>query len=842
MSRKIATTIDNKFINGLITDTTALNFPENACTDTYNCIFDYTGRITRRPGINFEESSPTGLRVDYALAENIFTEYVWETSEGTTKKSFVVVQHGDLIEFYDSTDTTVLGPEHKSSFSIRLSDHPLPIQYYIPAQYPCQYSTGNSKLIIVNKGINPLLISYDDNDGSISVDEITITFRDFEGVDDTLKIYERPTKSVATLKSDNPEHYYNLLNQGWHTSDALAQWDTAFTSMPSNSDQVSFFRASETDAFDSTRVAAYSSVLNTPAPKGHFILEVGNINRTTAMVSEGFTGAALSAESTLIPAATGSVIGNATGGANAFDGTTSQVAASSAAWAGVVDSNYTAYVGKDYGGSPQRIGFAKVYPSSDQGFVGSFAGWIRVFLYGSNTLPTNATNGILLGQFNSSDLLTEVTIGSNDSATAFRYVWVTVGFIDGHGTSYSCYVAEAEFYTSNNTVSYHRPQTTAFMAGRVWYAGIEDGALNNQIFYSRIILKDEDYGKCYQANDPTSEFLSEVLPDDGGVIRIIDAGRVLKLFPYQNSLVVFCSNGIWRISFSTATEYSVRKISQINLDSPASLINVKGIPIWWSDDGIYTVQYEANFDAFSVQSLSLGKIDAFITAIPRLNRKYVKGVYDANNRISYWLYSNTETLTDETAYNYNRVLVMDMTTQAFYPWSLNEHPDVIIRGFVFVQPASRSVDSSIKYILTVGDDGTAYTLFWGDILDTSYLDWYAYSSGNLDYDSYFLTGYKIHGDTQRFAQPNYIMVFLDTLEDSSCYVQGVFDFSNSGSSGKWSNTQQLYNENITFRNLNYRRLKIRGKGRAIQLKFTSETGKPFSIIGWSIMESQNSGV
>jgi hypothetical protein len=42
--------------------------------------------------------------------------------------------------------------------------------------------------------------------------------------------------------------------------------------------------------------------------------------------------------------------------------------------------------------------------------------------------------------------------------------------------------------------------------------------------------------------------------------------------------------------------------------------------------------------------------------------------------------------------------------------------------------------------------------------------------------------------------------------------------------------------------MRFRRLKVRGKGRALQLRFESETGKPFTIVGWAYKGSANADV
>ena len=54
MARSIGTTVENNFVNGLITEATGLNFPENACTDTLNCIFYDNGKVSRRKNVRFE--------------------------------------------------------------------------------------------------------------------------------------------------------------------------------------------------------------------------------------------------------------------------------------------------------------------------------------------------------------------------------------------------------------------------------------------------------------------------------------------------------------------------------------------------------------------------------------------------------------------------------------------------------------------------------------------------------------------------------------------------------------------------------------------------------------------
>jgi hypothetical protein len=87
-------------------------------------------------------------------------------------------------------------------------------------------------------------------------------------------------------------------------------------------------------------------------------------------------------------------------------------------------------------------------------------------------------------------------------------------------------------------------------------------------------------------------------------------------------------------------------------------------------------------------------------------------------------------------------------------------------------------------------------------------------------------------------------VFLESQTDASVFGQGVFDFTNTANSGRWSTLQQLYNLNQddTEQDVVYRRLKCRGKGRAIQLRFEGDPGAPFTVIGWNIWATSNASV
>lgn len=696
MPRQAATVIQNTFVKGLITENTAFKFPEDACTETFNCVFDETGVVSRRMG--FEQESGTAGASTSIEDREVVTEYLWTAVAGDGDFSFSVVQKGSTIHFYDVSNSTTLG-SNKLGFTVDLNTYLASGSSLDPAQFRCAYASGRGDLVVVNSACDPIRVSYNlptapSNPNTISVSTISLQYRDFDGLNSGLAtINTRPTDSVTGIKTSNPNHYYNLLNQGWYAGDALSQWDTALTSLPSNADVVSLYRASETDAFDNARVTAQSPG-NTPAPKGHFILDVHNPNRATALTAEGFTG--------------------------------------------------------------------------------------------TGTLTPSLPN-------------------------------VTV-----------------------------RPQAVEFYAGRVWYAGIEYSGLSNNIYFTQIIENNDQYGRCYQKQDPTSEDFSDLLADDGGVVRIPEIGTVVRLFTMRSSLVVYATNGVWIISGGGSTQfkpndYSVQKISSIGTTAAMSLVDVRGIPLWWGEDGIYTIQYDANYNSYSVQNLTDQSIKTFFQNIPPLNRRYAKGALHMQENTVYWLYNNTENLSDDDLYTYNAVLVMNSINGAFYPWTITQSAnDPVVRGILYIYDANKYSVPEIKYVCTKETSPTLETLMFAGTTGTGYTDWPDYT--DTEYLSYFMTGYMVHGEGMRYLQPNYVTVFLNTVANSSCFMYGVYDWTNSTTSNKWSTGQEIYNSALLHRDINYRRLKVRGKGKAMQLRFESQADKPFEIIGWSIWESMNAQV
>ena len=185
----------------------------------------------------------------------------------------------------------------------------------------------------------------------------------------------------------------------------------------------------------------------------------------------------------MIPQETGTAFGDMTrlgGLAVAFNGSTAEDIYTCAASA--VNTATVAYIGKDYGASPKKVGSCRVFSPSAYGFDGTnSASTITLTLRGKNgSPPTSATDGTSLGTTSFADAATQLTktIASSDTTTEFQYVWLQLQGSLAAGQ----YISELEFYSPavpNNLSLSSNAYTAASepSAGRIALQLVETGAI-----------------------------------------------------------------------------------------------------------------------------------------------------------------------------------------------------------------------------------------------------------------------------------------------------------------------------------------------------------------------------
>lgn len=454
-------------------------------------------------------------------------------------------------------------------------------------------------------------------------------------------------------------------------------------------------------------------------------------------------------------------------------------------------------------------------------------------------------------------------------------------------------VTESGVAGATNSTEDARFTTVASYAGRAWYAGMSDSTDDNgsKVFFSQIL--EQGYtkiGECFQQNDPTSEELSDLLDNDGGFVSIPEAHNIKKLHNYGPDLYVFAENGVWRISgvddVFRATEYSVSKIGEDGLVAQSSFVSASGRPYWWSNSGIFTVGVDQTTGQLVTQNMSVQTIQTFWNNIGAEERSRVKGSYDDVTRRVIWAYpSSSETVENKL----NEILVWDEILGAFFPWRVadqdadtdymvglafsNGSGTTTITYNVVDSSGNQVVDSSSNTVVIQREgqslssallkvmyrDPTTGSISFAEFSNTDFLDW-----GSADYSSYAETAYNFLGSAMPKKQAPYILTFMkttetgweangagdgyDPLRPSSLYIKSKWDFRENPNTGRQQCYRLKYPVSVDTSNLGTwsypeevvtSRLKLRGRGRVVVLRWESETGKDFHLLGWALMGAMN---
>lgn len=756
--RQQAVAIEKSFIKGRLSEYTGLNFPENACTDESNCIFERTGLVTRREGIDFEVNAST-RSID--SNNKAVSKFYWRNVAGDGTVNILVNQIGSTLYFYD-----VSTPDKAACISQNLFANNINLTVFLPAgstlpisEIECQYAYGFGYLFVFHPNLDSFYISFT-APGTFTATAITLQTRDLIGITEGVEDSLRP--SVLTV-----EHNYNLINQGWTEGNpwsalsgsyVLASLGTKTFTVPAGLTVTLGQTVGIYQTLRGTAITTMSGILSAYAGTSMTII-VGNVNST-------FSGGTYN-NWTLIPNSTGYI------------------------------NTWLAAIGN--------------YPSNSDV-------WWRY---------KNASN-----VFDPTTTIAQVSVGSGPAPKGH---FILNEFDQQRG------VLSALSGLPSSTI-YSRPSTGVWFQGRVCYTGVHSQGLNNKIYFSQIVEKVPQFGRCFQKNDPTSQDLFDPLPDDGGVIIVKEAETIRKLIPMRTALLVFASNGVWAVTGSqgigfTATDNTIQKLDSIPSLSHTTFIDHNGTPVWWNNEGIYTIVIK-NGD-LKVESLTATTIATFFGDIPSLSKKFARGYYNRSSFIMQWLYRSTTAIGTTETYQFDSILNFNTITGAFYTWNISSSAHltdiVVLSSDGDLTTANTVIEPTFKYLTTFNAN---QSLSFSEERDTSYYDFKSLDAVGTDFSSYYISGFKVHGDAQRKFQSNYIFLHSDATIPTQYKIQALWDYATSGNTGRWTSPQTGSINESDYQYV-HRRYKLRGTGVACQIKIQSVSGQPFRIIGWSSFETGN---
>lgn len=405
-----------------------------------------------------------------------------------------------------------------------------------------------------------------------------------------------------------------------------------------------------------------------------------------------------------------------------------------------------------------------------------------------------------------------------------------------------------------------RPTEVSFYAGRVWYLW------KNRLFFTQAIETNANIGKCYQVNDPTNETLSDLLDADGGTFIINDLAQGIRMEQLGSALVIYGDNGVWTVSGENgvfkATAFFISKSSNEGIESPDSLVKFKTGSAYWSSSTINIAVLDNVSGLPQIQSISEQTINKFYNEIPAYAKHTAKGVFDKTKQQLIWIY-NGDTVADDTKHQYyNRILKFDVLLQAFVPQSIADTDYPMLTSLYTVEDAV-SIDgtfSNLKFTVLV-EDGTDVKWTFAEMNDTSFYDFKDFDGVGVSYSSYIEPGNKVFQDAVTYKKAPYIYSYFKRTEEafvvdgssyvfdrpSACTLRGKWEWSDSETSNKWTNNMEAYYFKRSYfvdpSDLDFdygfdiilTKRKLRGKGRALRVRYESQAGKDFQLQGWSLV-------
>lgn len=793
------------FAKGLLTDASPLTYPEGASLDEENCQLNIDGSRKRRKGL--EGGDENTISVEYTSQATSF--YNWEGANNKIENSFSVVQYGRYILFFKQQNedlgsafqgtSVISGPSSLGSVNsgdiIDLDDIKTTSSTTADVDgSQVDISFGNGHLFIVGKYIEPIYVVYDDVNDNFSYYQITIRTRDLEGTD-----YTSGTDYNVFIDSNpsslSSEHLYNLLNQGW-TNGRITQYRASRGDYPSNSEI--WHTGYYINTKNGKRYWAPGEVDNfffgnTHAPKGHFL-------RNTFDTTQSFT----------------------------FD-------------ASVIPTTVS------YNSGTTELTFDLDEPHGISGGSGEIITFRDTVIEYSNGLTFNLdgntyTEGV------------DLTIDDSDTITITETLhFYDYGYPAVESLQTAGYIEVSGVFNPNGNKTDMRPAAVAFYAGRVWYSGVEADYLSGKIMFSQIIENVRQYGFCYQTADPTSEEINDLVATDGGVISIPEMGVVLKMVIVGSNLIVFADNGVWQVSGETgsftATDFSIRRLLSDKISARDSIVNAEGTLFFWSDSGIYMLSPDEISGYLTPKNLSTGRIQNEFNTITKKHLTVgVQGIYNPTSKIISWCYTNDP----DSSSRFNRILNLDLSLQAFYKYTIGDTEKYLLGGNVCFE--TTDPDKKVQLFCISGDVGAEFS--WHTFTNKGFFDF-----DSEYYTSFVETGHETLGDTIRDKQATFIECYFKRTEDgyeddgsgnlihtnpSSCKLTAKWEWSDSTNSGRQHGPFQVYRFRRNYipsgvgDNFDYgfevvqTSTKIRGKGKSLRLRFESEQGKDFHLLGWSI--------
>lgn len=782
MPRQAATAIENNFSKGLVTEATGLNFPENACTETFNCVFDITGEVVRRFGFDAEtNSTPVSINRNNVVTQH----YLWIDAGGDGTTSFIVQQIGSILRFYNTTaGGTIVAGLHADTIDLTTFS---PSGAPSPSTKECQFATGNGFLFVTHPNLEPFYVTFDVSLNDISATQIDVKIRDFVG-EKTDANYDDTSRPTSLSNA----HKYNLLNQGW-SSDLITNWANGTVSITgtvaNGSPNITAVSASNASylspgmsCISGGNGASGKTVVQTyPTPP---LTTAGTDNASQVQLSGNCTGAATQ---TMI-----FQMGNYPGNGDVWWYNKNEFDVFSISAIAQNSATTTSHAPKGH------------------------------YITSAWKIDRNTLSGL-------SGLTTDSSGSDRPSSTAFYAGRVWYGGVNHKGYNANVYFSQilddidkaGNCYQAQDPTDENLFDLLATDGGMVIINGC--GSIHKMFATGSSLLIFASNGVW----EITGNQGIGMTATDFSVNKISSVNAIsARSFVDVEGLPMWWNvDGIYAV---VNTQTGGKEVQSLTTNSIQTF---------------YTAISNNNKLFVKGAYNSLSKIVQWLyrsTETGSLHENYqYDGVLNFNTQTGAF-YPWT---VDNTSSSINDVIILQGASGNVQEVVLTDEDGtthVVDGGVDVIIFSTLGNIASADFIYPMSTiNGSSYDVNFAKNNVTTFLDWE--SDTVKDYTSYFISGYQVRGDGQRRFQDNYVFLHLDALVASQLYFQGLYDWALTTDTNRFGTRQLVTNSETNYKQIK-KKLLLRGHGYACQFKVTSITGQPFGIIGWSTYVTGNTSI
>lgn len=386
------------------------------------------------------------------------------------------------------------------------------------------------------------------------------------------------------------------------------------------------------------------------------------------------------------------------------------------------------------------------------------------------------------------------------------------------------------------------------------------------------------------------------VPEASGIMKLLPFGAGLLVLARNGIWFIYGASEGFK-----ADSYSVEKVSSTGILSASSMVEADQQVVFFAQNSIHAIVFPENGIIPTVIDIAQDKIHTAYNEVPIVARAQAQACYDTRSKKIFWSWLQLVDGRYHFPiyqFSYNRMFVLDTRTGAFSKYTFKpDEGQFLVNGAMFPKrQASRP--SMLDYVVTDEDgqvlvgteevitfrnaratdqfinsvkvlflDGVNECIRIMEFYDTAFVDYQTIGVvPTYDYDSFVVTGDEVLEDLQREKQATYLHSFFRKTETgmqvgtdgslifenpSGCTVEARWDWHKTAAGGRWSRPQQAYRYRRPFQpedveddvdtgdGIVYTRLKIRGHGRSLALKYSSQSGKDFQLLGYSIPFTAN---